>query len=337
MRSQVSSSPFARECAGAFLRRSGACLLLARLLSPTEMGLVLPRVGTMRLRLAYLDPEDAALVPRGGPGVEVFEGGETDGPAVVIESTFARHLVDRLLGRPLAPLPSPLSRIERGLLAGLVVVASSRLGLCLGIDAKANAASPSQLDRQGLCLRLSMAIAEHEGLVWLHASQSCVERCLRNAPAWARIASTQLRFELARTEVPRADALAAAVGDVVAFDETRAISAASPLALSLGHGQSQKRVGVVLGSDGCFRPDPRGDPTVPLDASAGECAERTQVVAEVGGWREAAAEPGTSAADPSPLTCARILLRLGEVDWAEGQPCDLAGRLGVRLTRKLSD
>jgi hypothetical protein len=309
-------------------------LPLARLLLPDTTEVVLPGMGRMGLGLTFLDEDVGAGVREQSATVESFSVGEGAG-LFLMDRLLARQLVDRLLGRVPSVVPTPLSRIERGLLCGLIAVWSGKLGLCLGLGSSA----PGLVETAGEVVRIDLAIFS-DGLVGrarICAGREWVERCWRSQRRWSEPSLALLRLELAQTVVPRAEALAVVAGDVIVFDETRALSPAG-IALRLCHGG--RKVGVRLAPDGrlCLdQPGETTEPVLPRDPTRTDVVEVVEISAEIGHWT-GGADDGPPLIDepPSedwPLSCDRVLLRMAGQDWAEGTSCALDGRLGVRVTR----
>ena len=322
----ASSSSLEREPAHVFLRRPGGALPFARLLLPEAAGLDLAGLGTLALRFACLDGEAGkALLKDSASFCEVFPLSAMGPGLFLVERRFGRHLVNAMLGRTMPPFECSLSRVEHGMLGGLLVTSLANLGLFLGVQISGTAAP--EIASDAMCVQVSACLAGEQGQAWLCATAACLERCWKTSRLWAEDLPMILRLELARTDLPKAEAMAASDGDVVVFDETPALSPSSSWPLVLCYGS--RRIDVRLAPDGRVQMDDqtaatshiwRGGPNASL-------ADRVEIAAEIA--RPIADSVVSARSD-------WILLRMGDADWAAGRLCGVDGRLAVRITRRLA-
>jgi hypothetical protein len=337
-------------------------LCLARLLLPEEVSLDVPGLGTLALRFACLDGastsgllEDAATsceaFPLGragrGSGLATGQAAAQSSPVgamapalLLIERRLARHLVNALLARATPPVAGSLSRVEHGLLVGLLASLFAKLGLSPGLQI--SAPDLPEIPPDALCIEVSARLAGENGRAWLCATAGDLERFWKTSRFGAEPDPVPLRLELARTALPKAEALAASDGDVVVFEETPALSPSSsssssspsspsssssywPLEICYGTRRLQAR----LTPEGGVRLDARSIAAVRTGRAG---AEWVEIAAEM--LRPDAAETNRSTTDAVlSLRSDRSLLRMGDADWAEGRLCAVEGRLAVRITR----
>lgn len=331
MNSTEKTSVLRREPVVAFIRRPGAASALARVLLPEETRLDLPVLGSAALRFVGLDHEalvrildemrgagESFPLPALGPGL------------LLVDPLLARHLTSRVLGLPMPPIVVALSRIERGVLGGLLAGAWGKLGLG-GIDVAQ--AGATRLAADAVALEVSVDWAGETGRVWLCAAPASLGHCWA-PPASSADAASAVRLELARTRLTTSDAQATAEGDVVVFEETSALSSSSSWSVLLRHGERCTKVS--LDPKGCVRADDR---TAVADRASPKRQAATSPGVEVTAELAHRAVGAATAAEAAFVLRPRgdgILLRADGRDWVEGSLCESDGRLAVRITRALA-
>jgi hypothetical protein len=322
-----------REPVAAFLCRPGAAPSLARLVLPEAWDLDLAGLGTATVRPAGLDREaPAALVSEARASCEGFYLPSMGPGLLLVERRLARNLVDVLLGLPMAAVAPPLSRIERGILGGVVAGAFGKLGLACGVHLAG--AEAYEVGPDTVALDVSVRLDGVGGRVWLCATPPALVRSWEAAERSSGSGPAVLQIELARTRLPRSEAATALQGDIVVFEETAALSSSSSWPLQVCY--RGRRVSVLLGCDGRVWADERTATTGRMAvgrrarASAGA---RVEVTAEIAHAIAADLPDGQSAGS---VRGDGILLRMGESDWAEGVLSEVAGRLAVLITRTLA-
>jgi hypothetical protein len=329
-----SSSPLVRETAAAFLCRRGAAAWLARVALPEAWEIALTRLGTLELRPGGLDPwETSALLTDVTTACERFSLPAMGPGVLLVERRLARHLVSVLFGLPMPLVVTPLSRIERGVLGGLLGGVLAKLGLASAI--RLDPTGADEVGSHAVALTLRARVAGETGEVWLCATPAGIvsfwQGVLRSS---GKETLAALQLELGHTSLRRSEALAASEGDVVVFDETDALSSSSDWPLQLHC--SGRLVSAAVAQDGrvCAREQTVATeaPSVAVLASPGN-REDVVIVAEIA---HAAAPAGPV---QGPVSSARgdgILLRMEQADWAEGDLCQVAGRMAVRIRRILA-
>jgi hypothetical protein len=280
------------------------------------------------LRLSCFDGETtAAMLKDPTLCCELFSASAMGPGMVMIERRLARHLVNALLGRTDAVIAGPLSRVERGLLAGLLATSLAKLELSIGVQV--GATEVGDVGREGLCVQVSVSLPGEEGRVWLCTNAAALERCWRVSRLSQKSPPTALRLELARTDLHKDEVLATSDGDVVVFDESSALSPSSPWPLQVCYGD--RRIAVRLDPDGSVHRDEQFSVTSRIRRPGMAGDGRVEIIAEMahpGAWQE---EPSSVRSGGPPGD--GVLLRMGDVDWAEGRLCEMDGRLAVRITR----
>lgn len=321
----VKDSPtLERERMEVFLRRPGGALVLARMLMPEEVAVDLGPLGPLVLRPSCSAIEEAAL-----PGLfatcEMFALEAIETGVLLVERSFCRHLADAVVGAPTSLLGRRLSRIERGVVGGLAAAALAKLGFPLGVGVVSEPGPGPMGD--ALCVRVFSRVHGSEGQVWLCANATALSR------AWQTLrmpaAPPILRIALARTQLSKAEVMAACTGDWVVFDESPACQPSSAWSVEVGCGG--KSILVRMESDGQVHVDDREASTCRMRrlSEAGVSSGKVEVSAEI-----ARAPSSSSSASADPRGDG-ILLRVGESDWAEGSLAVRDDRQAVRITRIL--
>lgn len=313
-----------RERVEDFLRRPGGALVLTRLLLPDELAIELPAVGSLLLRpgCSAIEAESlAGLVA----SCEVFSLDAMDGGVLLVERTFARDLVNAMVGLPASLVDQPLSRIERGMLAGLAARSLAKSRFPFGIRASAGVGLPRMED--ALCIRVGAQLNGSSGQAWLCASGATVRRAWMLGISSATLASP--RMELAQTQLTRAEAMAACPEDLVVFDDSPAPPTSAPLSVQIRF--RSKCLPARLDRDGRVRTEEAATRRVrPAATHSLLPADFVEVTAEIARTADA-----STTADPR-AGADWVLLRTGESDWAEGVLTAYRDRLAVRISRILT-
>jgi hypothetical protein len=255
---------------------------------------------------------------------------------LLVEQGLAVGLVNAVLGLAMPPFAGPLSRIERGVLAGTLATLLVDRGLTPGIRLGAGAGA-----RPGpgtLVIALSVRLLGRDGQAWLAASDEFL------AGAWATRGPGRGTFspslELAATTVAGSELAGAGPGDKVVFDETAALSPDEAWPVRVRRdGRSVpawwSTDGVVLAADG-----QAGDAATRPDRPS--AVHRAGVAASPGAVQVTVgcAGPAIDPAHPAPLVVRRdepVVLKADGRAWAYGAITELDGALAVTITRKLAD
>jgi hypothetical protein len=305
---------------------------------PTEISVRIPGVGEALVRPTLFDRATArAWRDDGRPAAELIAlecAGQRG--VLFVENRLAVGLVNAVLGLAMPPFAGPLSRIERGVLAGTLTTLLVDLGLTPGIRLGEGAGS-----RPGtgtLVLALSVRLLGRNGQAWLAARDEFL------AGVWATRGSGRGAFspslELAATTVAGSELAGAGPGDKVLFDETAALPADEAWPVRVCRDGSSVPAwwltdGVVVAADSqagdtLTRPD-RG-PAVHR-AGAAVSPEAVQVTA---GCECRTIDP----AHPAPLVVRRsepVVIKVDGRVWAYGAITELDGVLAVTITRKLAE
>jgi hypothetical protein len=307
--------------------------LLAHLILPEAWKIDLAGLGTATLRIAGFNQQTtAALLGQARGTCEAFALPSMGPGLLLVERRLACCLVSMVLGLPMPALASPLSRIERGIVGGLVAGALGKLGLGCGVHLAWTEAC--EVGPDAVALDLWASLDSEGGRIWLCATPSALWRSCEGAALSSGSSPAVLQLELARTRLARSDVLTAAEGDIVVFEETAVLSSSSTWTLQVCC--RGRRTSAVLDPDGSVWADEQAATTIRIVAgqgvcsSAGECVEVTAEIAH------AAAEDQPDRPSARSARGDGILLRVGESDWAEGALCEAGGRLAVRITRTLA-
>lgn len=342
---QVGARPVFRE------RRALVCRAL-RFCLPEQRSIDLPGLGALHLRPGVRDFEAnttwIADVRRSCEEVAIECAGS---PALLlIDTGFALHAVNAILGCERLAAGGPLSRIERGILLGALAALSAHL--CLSPNVRLSENEDQSPPACPIVVEISLRLRGVAGRAWLCASEEFLNQNIREPlPGSSRAA---LRLELGCTGIVRSDLATSEVGDAVVFDEVAALSATEPWPVQVRRGREGMPASLladgtlVLASgddDGSrsgvttqaerFSRRPSGSFAVAAGGSKqGPCAD---VTAEIGGLRGV---PLGALLGEVPLHQRRsdpVLLRADDVLWAEGEIAAIDGALVVRITRMLAD
>jgi|GEM_PF-3469295 len=322
--------------------RTAALRLALQLCLPGKVSASLPGVGDVVFRPRVLDWVG---------GVAAWVGGKPAGEAVAIacaghegllvfESRLAVGLVNGILGFGMPSFAGPLSRIERGVLEGVLATLLAQCGFVPGIKLRASTAetTPDEM----LVVAISVELREEVGQAWLIASEAFLESAWANRASGASESAPWLEF--AATTVAESDIASAQSGDRVVFDEIVATGqiAAWPVRVFQGERVFQARWladGRVVAEEGLS------------GAATQEAATRDDRRVRVRSARPTAPQGSTvevragvycPALDPRVrprLVVPRrepVLLRLGDHPWARGEFSEFEGSLAVTITRKLA-
>lgn len=323
--SRASSPPssLVRESAEVFVRRRGGAASLARLVLPEQLVLDLGGEARLRVRPTGTGTSTTAdLLDELAPACECFALASVGPGLLLVERHLARQLLSSLTRFPLAA-ESQLSRIERGVVGGFAAASLAKLGLSVGLLVD-NAAVPTTRS-EVVYIRALVDLASVVGQVWLCATAEGV------AGWWPTsrlsLAPMPLRLELARTRISKGEVVAAAIGDLVVFDETEALSPSSSWGLDVCLGVSRVRVRLAL--DGAVLTDDDTAATSPIrrPRNSGTASEPAEITAEIARSNGPTAEPSPNRRDNGVILC------VDRSDWAEGMLAEHDGRLAVRLTR----
>jgi hypothetical protein len=315
-----------REPPWVLLRRPGAAEHLLPFLLDRKATCELNGLGRLELVVDGLEQEGgAATIDEHLSICETFSlGGEAG--HLLVERGFARHLVGKVTGGTATDLLlPPLSRIERGVLGGLLAASVAKLGLPLTVrlDAR-DLEKPTSM----ILVRLHVRLAGQTGRAWLHATTSAIER-------WSNALNVTVvvAMELSQTTLPKVQALGASAGDLVVFDETNALSPTSSWPLRLRCGE--RRLPFRLEPDGAVwaapsRTDARAEVARSGSSIAGS-AGQVVITAEIGRSSQSSED-----SPPSPRGDG-ILLRMDEAAWAEGTMAAHEGRFAVRISQLIAD
>ncbi len=330
-------------------RRKAVLRQVTRVFLPHESTVELTGLGAVLLRPSLLEDGTVEL-SRIRPSCEEALIACVDTSALLlVEHPFALDAVNALLGCGQAPAPRSLSRIERGLLHGLLATLCTHLGLSSSV--RVGAQDCPLLVSDSVIIEIALRMGQCAGRAWVFATDEFLANVLITQAMTPVGSSSVLRLELGRTRVPVAGLADAREGDAVVFDGVAAlpVEGAWPIHLRRGDNATPASLladGIVAVEDA----DDRDDRTVtrverrathphspfnPTLADAG-----TEIAAEI-----ASLDGGTLGAllGGAPLDrggrkgpCRSVLLRRADVPWAEGELLTVDGELAVRITRKLA-
>lgn len=311
---------------------------------PGELAIDLPGLGELVLR-PVVSESDTAWFRKARRSCEavLLKCAGTEA-LLLVERGFALHTATAVLGHDTAGAAGSLSRIERGLLHGVLAALSGRLGLLLTVGVCADERHAQ--DSDSIVIEASMGLRGIAGRAWLCASVEFLAQILTTLPP----TSEKPTLELGRTRVPVSQLAAATAGDVVVFDEVAALSASAPWPVRirvrdvvvsaslrpdgiLASGEADD-LGIVTQAERRWARIPaQTNPAQSLPAKADDSAEISAEFGRFGGTSLA----GLLCGDP--LDRGRrdpIVLRLADTPWAEGQIVAFDNALAVRITRKLA-
>jgi hypothetical protein len=319
--------------------RAAAAHLIVQLSMPPELRAQLPGVGEVVLRPWFLDRAAARAwwqdIRPGCESVTLECAGQSG--MFFVEHGFALGVVNAVLGLAPPPLGGPLSRIERGVLAGTLATMFAELGLApglrLGEDLDTGAGAGASI------VGVTLDLSGRRGQAWLAASDEFHVRLWSSrAPGRSAFAT---RLELASTTVGEAELAGAGPGDQVVFDETAALSAgdAWPVRVRRDGGSLPAwwlADGTIVAA-GCPNADavtrPDRPASIHLDMEPAVLAPGTVAVIA------ACTGPALDPARPAPLVIPRggpVLIEAESRGWAYGEITALDGALAVTITRMLT-
>lgn len=285
----------------------------------------------------------------------------TDGGWIHVESHFATTIVSSLLGMPSPILPRKLSRIERGVMGGVVASILNDLGIFGGLDLQNSEPFSRYQSNGGFLFNFQVRTNGVSGTVQCYLSQSALDATWQNGYLASLFLSRTIpvSLELARTALSHADLLVLSVGDAIVFDDVPPLLESRPWPVSLGLIDSE--IPAILSPDGSLclgtsiansfdsQSDPCRDVTffhadkcqLPDDPTAFvPPAEDTRVDFIV----EAATPPLASDSLWSLLEGetislgvprnTRVLVRAGKLAPVKGELISVDGFLGVRMLQK---
>jgi hypothetical protein len=202
--------------------RSLSTHLFLQLTLPAEARVRLPSLGDVMLQMRLLAPKVRAAWEAGERGgSEVFAIADPDRIGhLYVENRLAATVVSALLGLPPPVAGGRLSRLERGLLTGVlaVVLAKAEFALpvriCDVVDT-GSVAGP-------FVLRISADVRGECGQVWLVAGDELVTR-IRATP-WLRRSEVTPWIEIGATSIDAMELADAEPGDRLVFDEAKGLS-----------------------------------------------------------------------------------------------------------------
>jgi len=320
---------------------AAAAHLIAQLCLPAEASANLSRDTRVVLRPRLLErfstPAWPAVSAGAGEVVALACAGEPAG--LVLEHRLAASVVNAALGLAPPPWAGPLSRIERGVLTGVLATMAAEVSPLPRIVV-GGACVPGESWREVIAVAAGRDGASGRG--WLVMSDGFLTRV-----EWARGPGVTLpapRIELAVTMVAR-DALAdATVGDGVVFDEVAALPPddAWPVVVDGGARQAPawwRADGRLVARNETPRLDDGTTTRADGLAAVAQASTRARpaepsarVVASCGSpVLTPVAEGGFFLARPAP-----VLLAVDGRAWAHGELGALGGNLVVTITRKLT-
>ena len=319
-----------------------------RVCTPEEIGFELPVLGHVVLRPTVLEDDGAWLQELRHSCEEArFECADS-AAHFLVERESALHIVNAILGHEPVIAVGSLSRIERGILQGVLMALSARLGLSFVIRLHTQESWVPNSD--SIVVEVSMGLRGVVGRAWVCASHAFLAKLFTTQAHRPGQAQTMATLELGRTWLSVSDVAAAREGDVVVFDGVAALPLAHPWPAHLRRGNlvlpvSLRDDGVVaaaasggrardLRSDTKSERRPARRSASLALAKADACAE---VVAEIGRIQSATLALLLCG---EPLDRGRvdtILLYRDGLSWAEGEILAVEGDFAVRITRKLAE
>jgi flagellar motor switch/type III secretory pathway protein FliN len=313
-----------------------------RVCLPEEISIELPRLGLLVLRPQVLDIEatPAWIVDVRHSCEEVSVECSGGAALLIIERGSACFAVNAMLGYEMAAVAGPLSRIERGILQGMLVALSAHLGLPPDVRLRAGQAPVLDL----VAIEVSLRMRGVTGRAWVCASEDFLTKSL--ALKTPEPAQATIRVELGCTRVPVSELAAAKEGDAVVFDGASALSVTAPWPVQIRRGKAAIPAYLypdgtlaIAGGNGNGSAEKADRPSCPTisDSVAGSAKKVSclDVTAEIGCLRGDALagllknHVAMGRGDP-------ILLRVDETPWAEGEIVAIEGELAVRITRRLA-
>lgn len=324
---------------------------VVRVCLPGEIVVAMPGLGEVVCR-PVMHGNDAAWMPNTRPACEEVCIASTDARALLlVESAFARHIVQSILGCDPVSAVRPLSRIERGVLHGALAAWAARLGLLPEVRVCAGESPTPGPD--SLVIEARMGLRGGFGRAWVCATVECLARFLSSQSPHAEPSSAQVAVELGRTGLLVSELAEAREGDVVVFDGVAALTETEPWPVLIrgGHAATPAvlRPDGVLVAAGSARIDVEAGKTTKVERIAGRSGQRfgpanhaadavsVEIVAEIGRLRGAALAALLRGASHGTGRSQSILLRRDGSAWAEGELLAIDNALAVRIKRKLAD
>jgi hypothetical protein len=305
---------------------------------PGELTVDLPGLGELVLRPVVSEHDaDWLLMRRHSCEVVLIEAAGREA-LLLVERGFALHAVNTLLGQSSVSAACPLSRIERGVLHGVLALLYAHLGSVLTINACSEDRQAPNPD--SVVIEFSSWLHGSTGHAWLCASVEFLAQIQATRTTTSKASLAAVRLELARTSVPISQLTGAKEGDVVVFDETAAPSDADPWPVRIRIGDTA--ISASLRPNGVLTSEPGDDlgnvtrterrspakyGAVPPDASA-------EIVADLGHFQGSSLVALLCGAPVAGGRGDPLLLRLADAPWAEGQITACGDVLAVRITRK---
>jgi hypothetical protein len=269
------------------------------------------------------------------------------GAVLFVESEFARHTVNVILGCEPAVAARPLSRIERGLLHGGLAALSARLGFLPAL--RVCAGEPPALGSDALLIEVSIGLREVLGHAWLCASIEFLAEILTARAPTSEALVAKFTLELGRTNLTVSELAEANEGDLVVFDGVPALSEYDPWPLQIRRGEAAVTASlrpdgvlVVAGEDVGYQ-----EPGITIKAEGRlgrrfgphervEANANVEVAAEIGSLHGAALAALLRGLPHDFGRSHPILMRRNGTAWAEGAILAVDNALAVRIRRKLA-
>jgi len=330
---------------GAGPKRASFVRRAMRLCLPEETTVQLPGLGELGICPAVIEVE-AGWISTAGGSCEAVRLERDDGQLLLlVERGFALRTVNAILGCEAVVATGPLSRIERGIFDGVVAAVLS--GMACPPDVRLHGGAGQFSPTEAIVVELSLGLRGAAGRAWLCAEAEFLARTLASS---ARMLAT-VSLELGRTAVPVSELAEAGEGDAVVFDGTAALSSAEPWPIQIRRGDVV--LPALLRPDGAIglssiRADERDYGTLTrvergpsrtaasCNQAAASDADRVEIVAELGRVEVAELARLLFGAPLDGSRSDRILLRLDDTAWAEGEIAAIDGELAVRIRRKLA-
>ncbi len=323
----------------------------ARVCLPEEMTIEFPGLGEVVLRSEVLAVDAAwiASVRQSCDETSIECAGGT--ALLLVERGLALHTVSSILGCEGVIAAGALSRVERGILQGVLAALCARMGL--GPEVRLCATAGQVLLSDPIAVEFRVEMRGGSGRAWLCASVEFLTEVPIPEAASSWQASLPIRLELGRTRVLVSELAAAREGDAVLFEGIAAWPVAGPWPVRIRRGETVvpaclRRDGsiAIAGTevDGKARGDAvrtRGRTARTSVGSAamdgaGRAVTDAEVAAEVGRL-EGATMTGLLRGTPLGRNWEDpILLRVDDAPWAEGEMVAIGGEFAVRIRRMLA-
>ncbi len=343
----------ARESGGRLAR---ACLL-ARVCLPGPTTVPLPGLDALAVRCRVVASEAARpWIQDEGRSCEcVFLECGASFAELMVERRLALGLVATLLGSPVPVVIRPLSRIERGILEGMIAALLSRLALAPAIRLAAR--DRTEADLASFSLGIFAEMPGLAGRAILCGTEVFFERAgaAQGASLEPGNVLATLRVELAHTCLSRSELAALSEGDAIVFEEFAALLPSDPWPVQVPLGEvvvsarayPDGSITIEDGVAGQASHDARARFEGPAAGGVGLPASElptrpregsVEITAELGTIRIEEADRAGLLSDLS-IGRARprqVHLMIGDTSWAEGEILALGGEFVVRVTRKLA-